>query len=276
MVASKERILLRLVISFPPLVCPLFPPLSLSVFLFVFLRLLIQKGSSRMFQSRVRSTNETNRELFHFLPTLAALGDSSEGVLTWDAMTLSTFQKYDCTLARHTARGEFSGCLHRWRSCCECHSGPLVASYDAPFSRSWSTPINLSPVLQILNDRILRSFLTSLPFLSLFSFGTWSLPTVTSKALWFCLSAEISWKMKYFLLFFNPSFTFIWLLGVAFCCRHSFRFFSSNHTLSTFLSQFSFHFLIFWSFRNSKIFLNSYFLDSFWVFIWFSGVELYK
>ena len=135
--------------------------------------LSIQKGSTRVVQKRGSiGTNETIESYFTrlFLPTLAALGDSGEGVLTWDAMTLSTFQKYDCTLARHTARGEFSGCLHRWRSCCECHSGPLVASYDAPFSKSCSEPINLSPVFQILNDRILRSSLTSLPFLSHFFF----------------------------------------------------------------------------------------------------------
>lgn len=40
-------------------------------------------------------------------------GGLSEGVLTWDAMTLSAFQKYDGTLAQGTARSEFSGCLHR-------------------------------------------------------------------------------------------------------------------------------------------------------------------
>lgn len=40
-------------------------------------------------------------------------GGLSEGVLTWDAMTLSAFQKYDGTLARGTAPSEFSGCLHR-------------------------------------------------------------------------------------------------------------------------------------------------------------------
>lgn len=56
-----------------------------------------------------------------FCQRLYCHDDSSEGVLTWDAMTLSAFQKYDRTLARRTAPGEFSACLHRWRSCCECH-----------------------------------------------------------------------------------------------------------------------------------------------------------
>lgn len=118
MAKNSGRILLRLVWLLLPLSSSYFLSLSLSV------SLVFRYCSKRIVVrcSEVCSIDERDhRKLFH--ATLSAntyhAGDSSEGVLTWDAMTLSAFQKYDCTLARHTAPGEFSGCLHRWRSCCE-------------------------------------------------------------------------------------------------------------------------------------------------------------
>lgn len=120
-----ERIILKIIFtSFLPLFSYLSSlrfSLSLSLRFFLLLSFWLGKVGRRW---ETRSTNETTESYFTrlFLPTcLYHVGDSSEGVLTWDAMTLSAFQKYDRTLARRTAPGEFSGCLHRWRSCCECH-----------------------------------------------------------------------------------------------------------------------------------------------------------